>query len=227
MGHLARALFAFLLLPLAAPGAQVEFPEAFSAAPIAGRVVDASTEQPVAGAILVAQWILYHSTPGGQNPHTRLQVLETVTGPDGSYRFPGWGPLPNPIQIIQGLFYCCHFTVEDPQISVFTPGYRPLRLLNRRPLDRQSALRTSLWDGQTIRLEPFRGSRKQWAQALGFLQTGLGWRQGDWRLFPRMIYAVETERLTFPQDSIHLRMSGLGAYGINMDQLRYAVRGAP
>lgn len=190
-----------LLLLLASPcaaGEPLSFPPAYySAQPIRGTVVDATTRQPLEGVIIVAQWILYETSVGGQNPRKRLEVLETVTAPDGTYTFPGWGPKANLWSIdLAKAYMCCFLTDRDPKLSYFKPGYRPLMLDNR--VERNTSVRTSDWDGKTIELEPFRGSLNEWAAALHFLQGNLGWNDLDWRTCPRMVLAIEDERLRLP-----------------------------
>lgn len=174
-------------------------PPAYSAQPIHGTVVDATTGKPLEGVIIVAQWVLYWTSVGGQNPHKRLQVLETVTAPDGTYALPAWGPKPNPLAIdLAHGYFCCFLTDRDPTLSFFKAGYRPLSLDNTRPIDIKPPVRTSDWDGRTIELEPFRGSPKEWADALAFFQADLAWRNLDWRLYPRMALAIEGERVHLP-----------------------------
>jgi hypothetical protein len=220
MRLLGSVVLLLVLLGSAPSQAQVKFPETYSAAPISGRVVDAATGQPLEGVIIVAQWVLQRATAGGDTYHGRLQILETVTDNEGRYRFPGWGPKPNPIEInLPGLSFCCFFTNRDPQLSIFKPGYRPRSLYNQKPHKPEEPHRTSTWDGQAIPLDRFQGTADQWARALGFLQEDLWWGMGDWQAFPRMILSVEEERLTFPQETIHLRMSGLEGFGINRNDL--------
>ncbi len=174
-------------------------PPAYSALPIRGKVVDATTGQPLEGVIIVAQWILYEANVGGQNPRERLQVLETVTAPDGTYAFPGWGPKPNPLRIYSigsiGVGFCCFLTDRDPRLSYFKPGYQPLTLSNIKPIDIKPPVRTSDWDGKTIELEIFKGPVAEWERAIGFLQDGLDWYKLDWRACPRMVLAIEEERV--------------------------------
>jgi len=177
-------------------------PLAYSALPIRGKVVDGTTGQPLEGVIIVAQWILYEANVGGENPRERLQVLETVTAPNGTYTFPGWGPKPNPHRIYSvgsmPVGFCCFLTDRDPRLSYFKSGYRPLTLSNTKPIDIKPPVRTSDWDGKTIELEPFQGSLDEWARQLYFLQSGLDWGHVDWRNFPRIVLAIEEERVRLP-----------------------------
>ena len=216
-----------LLLLTSSAGAGEMPPPAYSAQPIQGRVVDASTGQPLEGVIIVAQWVLYWTSVGGQNPHKRLQVLETVTASDGSYAFPGWGPKPNPLTIDPAkLYFCCFLTDRDPKLSYFKAGYRPLTLLNTKPIDIKPSVRTSDWDGKTIELEPFRGSPNEWATELHFLQGALGWSDMDWRTCPRIVLAIENERLRLPYRT-EWSVSDLESLGTSRDEVLRALRRQP
>jgi len=219
-------LLSFLLFGLAAPACASGFPASYSAQPIRGSVVDSGTGQPLEGVIIVAQWILYEATVGGENPHKRLQLLETVTGPDGSYTFPGWGPKPNLPTVSWPLGYgCCFLTDRDPQLSLFKPGYRKLRLLNRRRSD--SSTRTSEWDGKTIELERFSGSAEDWARMLDSLQTDLSWgRELDWRTSPRVVLAIEDERLRLPERA-RWSVSTLEVLGTSREEILRVLRSKP
>ena len=219
-------LLSLLLLPTSAACA-TQIPAAYSAHPIRGWVVDASTGQPLEGVIVVAQWILYDTGMGGQNPRGRLEVLETVTAGDGSYAFPGWGPKPNPRVTVDIAHYyaCCFLTDRDPQLSFFKAGYRKLRLINQRSHD--SSTRTSGWDGKTIELERFRGSPEDWARVLDSLQTDVSWgRELDWRASPRIVLAIEDERLRLPERAAW-SVSTLEVLGTSREEILRVLRGKP
>ena len=212
-----------LLLPTSA-ACVTQIPSAYSAHPIQGWVVDASTGQPLEGVIIVAQWILYETSVGGQNPRKRLEVLETVTGPDGGYAFPGWGPKPNLPTVTWPLGYaCCFLTNRDPKLSFFKPGYRPQTVLNRR--SSESSVRTSDWDGKTIELEPFKDTRNKWARELDFLQGSLGWGDLDWRTCPKMVLAIEEERQRFGFSPSEV--PSLSSLGTSLEEVRRALRNQP
>ncbi len=159
-------LLCFSLLLLTAWAEAGMPPPFYSAEPIRGTMVEAGTGRPLEGVIVVAQWILYSTGAGGQNPYKRLRVLETVTAADGTYSFPGWGPTPNPITIDdRALYKCCFFESYDPVMDFFTPGYRPRVLHNKGPLDIERPARASDWDGKTVELERFKGSVAEWGKA--------------------------------------------------------------
>jgi hypothetical protein len=202
-------------------------PSSYSAQPIRGVVVDANTRQPLDGVIIVAQWVLIEANVSGHTARKRLQVLETVTAPDGTYAFPGWGPVPNPLDInlAQG-FICCFLWDRDPELSYFKPGYRPLSVSNAKPVDVAPAVRTSDWDGKTIELEPFRGSPDSWAKELHFLQGNLDWGHIDWRKFPRMVLAIEEERSRLPGKT-GWSVTDLEAFPVSREEILRELRGRP
>jgi hypothetical protein len=207
-----------LLTPITAASA----PPTYSAKPIHGTVVDAETGRPLEGVIVVAQWILYEASVGGQNPRKRLQVLETVTAPDGTYAFPGWGPKLNlPVINPFGGYFCCFLTNRDPLLNLFKPGYRPLSVLNQ--IETDVSVRTSDWDGKTIRLERFRGDSEAWARELDLLQGDLAW--GDvmeWRRLPRMTLAILRQKKELPW-RLQDRVSGAGPLGTTEEEVQRLV----
>src|SRR5262245_4187710 len=91
-------------------------PDAYSAAPIHGRVVDAETQQPLAGVHVVAQWILNTGILLHAETIQRFHILETVTDANGEYKLPGWGPKPRPT--------LSRLEEDDPRLTFFKPGYR-------------------------------------------------------------------------------------------------------
>ncbi|MFQ5741173.1 MAG: hypothetical protein ACE5JX_19390 [Acidobacteriota bacterium] len=217
-------LLSFLLL-LASAACGNDIPSSYSARPIRGKVVAATTGQPLEGVIIVAQWILYDTGVGGQNPRGRLEVLETVTAPDGSYAFPGWGPKQNPVNIDKEHAYaCCFLTIRDPELNFFKLGYRSRTVQNQR--ESHSSVRTSDWDGKTIKLEPFKGSPNEWATELHFLQSSLGWSDLDWRTCPRMVLAIEDERVRLPSRT-DWTVSDLESLGTSRKQILHALGRRP
>lgn len=218
-------LFLSFMLLLASAACDSGIPTSYSAHPIRGKVVAATTGQPLEGVIIVAQWVLYETSPGGQNPRKRLQMLETVTAPDGSYAFPGWGPKPNPVNFDKEHAYvCCFLTSRDPQLSFFKQGYDILTVKNKRRSD--SSVRTSDWDGKTIEMKPFKDSRDKWARDLDFLQGSLGWGDLDWRTCPRMVLAIEDERLRLPGRT-GWSVSSLESLGTSREEILGALGSKP
>jgi hypothetical protein len=180
--------------------------------------VDAVTGQPLEGVIVVAQWVLFVA-PVGRGP--RIQVLETVTDAKGIYQFPGWGPKPNP------RFPLSSLDRMDPDLTFFKPGYRPHAVANMYASN--EAVRTSDWDGKTIKLEEFTGTLDDWAGMLHTVQTGLGWGDVmDWRLAPRIALALELERINLEKTPIARRgwnISGLYALNTTIAEVRQFLEG--
>jgi len=176
-------------------------PDAYSAAPIHGTVVDAETQQPLAGVHVVAQWILNTGMFFHAERIQRLQILEAVTDEKGEYQIPGWGPKPRPP--------LSRLEEDDPRLTFFKPGYRLRDRSNNDPHDRP--LRTSHWDGKTVPLEPFRGTPEEWGMMLRALQIDLAWADpvpgpaggpnDYWRFYPRVVITTLEQRRQLPPRS--------------------------
>jgi hypothetical protein len=188
-------------------------PLTYSAKPISGTVVDADTGQPLEGVIVVAQWVL-NLAPSGTVP--RLKVLETVTDAKGSYEFPGWGPKANSRYPLTSLNF------RAPDLNLYKPGYKPLFLMNE--YESNESVRTSDWDGKTIRLERFRGKDDELVERLARLQSALSWgRRMEWRLLPRMSISLELERLRLDKSAGVRRgtnISGLYELGVTAEEVQ-------
>ncbi len=114
-----------------------------------GTVIDAETKQPIAGAVVVANWDLFHELWGeGSHGVRSLQITEVVTDKDGKYVVPGWGPKLRPC-----FTYLDH---DDPALNVFKSGYEPRGWGNYH--DSNSWMRVSEWDGRPLELKPFHGT---------------------------------------------------------------------
>ena len=216
VGGAVHALAGLILLGHA--GAQ---PPAYSAAEIRGRVVDAETQEPLAGVHVVAQWILITGMVHPQSI-TRLHILETVTDAKGEYHLPAWGPKPRP--------FLSELDTADPRLTFFRPGYRLGGGSNQVP--HHEPLRTSRWHGKTIELEAFRGSPEEWANQLSLLQIGLGWGHNtdhvvprvndNWKLMPRILLAIVEQRQLLPARLRH-RVRDLQAWRATEAELRALV----
>jgi hypothetical protein len=223
--HRSRALLLGLIAALAmGPAvALAADPDTYSAAPVHGWVVDAETRQPLEGVHVVAQWILQTGLLHGQHT-TRLHIMETVTDSSGAYQFPAWGPKPRP--------FLSRFDGFDPMLTFFKPGYVPLDRTNFDP-PQTGALRTSVWDGKTIDLTPFRGTPREWLRYVNHMQITLGWGQviGEvpyplndyWKHFPRAVLAVLKERERMPPD-LRPYVSDLTSWQVTEEQLRALIK---
>jgi hypothetical protein len=209
---MARAATCLAVLGIAAAPAPARAdPMAYSARAIDARLVDDVSGAPVAGAVVVASWTLAADSrliPGGHEGRA-LRILEAVSGADGRFGFPAWGPLPRPPGF--------HLEHRDPQLMVLAPGYYPRTLANEVTSSyNRSASRESQWHGREIRLRPFTGKPQRWREDHGrfrdeasvdgtleelatryaALQIELGWHRqaDDWKRYPRMVRALMQER---------------------------------
>ena len=143
MKRLITVLLFIALCPLQACGMQ------YSAEAIEARVVDAETNKPIEGVIVVAHWQLY----GGLHPDDagELTILETVTDKAGRFHFPAWGPK----------FANARLAWMDPEILLFKSGFKYERIANELIFaalsDMGPSLRRSRWNGKTIKMEKFGG----------------------------------------------------------------------
>jgi hypothetical protein len=122
----------------------------YTADPIHGRVIDAKTGEPIAGAIVVFFWGIYSGSHGHyEGP---LEIKEAITNENGDYFIPGWGPKTNPYNTV--------LLADQPQIIVFKPWYGHIYAWNHNPDVLQTDFYpyqadknlTSVWDGRTIEL---------------------------------------------------------------------------
>jgi hypothetical protein len=130
-----------------------------------GTVIDAETKQPIVGAVIIANWDLFHELWGGGSHGVKsMQITEVVTDKDGNYVVPGWGPRLRPC--------FTYLDNSDPYLIIFKSGYSRLGLLNDR--DRNSWVRVSDWNGRTLELKRFRGTPSERYDQLGTLLTATG-----------------------------------------------------
>jgi hypothetical protein len=120
-------------------------PLVYYAKPFHGRVVDAWTHEPIAGAIIGARWVLWMLWIGNRDS---IRDFQTITDANGNYAIPGavmlrWPPIG-------------WLEQSDPSMVVFKSGYKAEFLTNG--LDRNGWIRRSQWDGIEIELYPFQGT---------------------------------------------------------------------
>jgi hypothetical protein len=186
-----RAWLLAIVLPLVLT-ACISLPISYSADSITATVVDAETGAPLEGVIVVAHWQLTHGTVGGTTPTDQLMVMEAVTGKEGVFHFPAWGPKTvwNGDMLIN----------QDPELLLFKPGYeyRSLRNTNTYQMDQLTRnQRTSEWNKRTIALRPFRGGGQEYAEHLRDFSSLRLYEiyQGscNWKLTPRMLLALRIQ----------------------------------
>ena len=118
------------------------------------KVVDQNTGQPLADVHALAEWTQYgfHGSGGV------LIAQDAVSAADGVLKFPAWGPTRGSSR---GLVLN-----QDPVVSLFKPGYVVLIIHNAPGSDERAHVRGLKQDGQTFKLEPFRGPLDVWIKEL-------------------------------------------------------------
>ena len=178
----------------------------YAAEPIDATVVDGTTGQPIAGALVIARWIA-RGDGGTHRPRDlgSVRVLETITAPDGRFHFDGWGPVA----------YAGKGTLldEDPLILVFKHGYQVSHASNGQygvpptkdfRAHKSGPLRSSLWNGETLSMKPYQGSEREFfAKVYHFFVVSDLWSMFaestpcDWKQLPKTIEYVENEKRAY------------------------------
>ena len=196
------ALLLFAVPALASFGCQ-QPQRTYSADPVYARVVDADTGKPIQGVAVVAYWELYQgSITGDGMPCGAVNVAEAVTGKDGWFRIPGWGP-------VKGA--CGRMRNGNPLVYFFKPGYKYLRESSGVGLDytKEVSVAQVWWNGHTIKLHEFPNLDLH-AYGLGSYAADFGGfnselamfvvnRPGEcnWRKIPSMLREIITQRKAF------------------------------
>jgi hypothetical protein len=188
-------MLALALFSLAATCAAA-YPSEYFSDPISGQVVDARTNAPIAGVNVVLLWEL--AGPPEGHKFRLFHVEETLTGADGRYVIPGWGPLKRPSD---GVLWD-----TGPLIVLFKSGYVPRQLGNDTPYlgkgygispprdyDHNSALRITVWNGKTLELERFEGSTQEYAKKVIAIDasTMFLYRDCNWKRTPMLVRALD------------------------------------
>jgi hypothetical protein len=208
----AIACAAFLESACALPAAN------YSARPTTGTVVDASTKEPIAGAVVIAEWILQ----GGME-HSRVgtfKIFEAVTDKTGRFEIPGWGPEPAAANGVLDRY--------DPVIRILKPGYAPGGGLNPAPvpIGERAAMQDHSWTSkyETFELARFTGSavayQGKWEAIAGLLYDVLNNGSGcDWKRIPRTVRMIE--------DQTKHPLAGVGSHQVSAKQLMERKQCAP
>jgi hypothetical protein len=170
----------------------------YSAKETYAQVVDAETNEPLEGVIVVAHWVLdYASSPLAMHAeHADWMLMETVTDSNGQFRFPAWGP-----KAVRPEFPpFTRLAGQDPEVILFKSGYEWQARSNgvTGPPEWPGPLVRS-WggNGKTIRMKKFKGGLKEYGRYIGGVLTGVDYGRCDWKKIPRIIIALneEDERL--------------------------------
>lgn len=163
-------------------------PDSYQALPIEGLAVDAATEHPLQGVIVVAAWLLSPNPDVGA-----LEVLETVTDERGHFAFPGWGPKPAPER--------GRLQNEDPRIYLFMPGYDRSSCSNPaqdRYIINKNSVRSTECNGRRFKLQRFQGTPVDYGKMLArfddiSLRFAFDYEDCAWKQIPRTLSALDRE----------------------------------
>ena len=192
----------------------MDVPLFYSAKEIRARIVDEKTGAPIAGAVVVAQWIL--AVVSGRGP--TLHIAEAVTNDKGEFVIAEWGPKAR--RPLTGL------TWKSPQILVFKSGYNP-RVLPNAPVKEVARLHPDyktaktnaildgwlwfdgapkenvqecLWNGLNIDMEPFVGPPDKWIGWLNNFMSDVA--EEDGKDLPRLMQILSAERRYFENNRV-------------------------
>jgi hypothetical protein len=161
-------------------------------------VVEAESNKPIADVYAWAEWVQY----GAHGLNGPIMIQEALSGPDGRLVFPWWGPR---------FGYRAGLDIgSDPAVILFKSGYATLIVQNgERPGMRVTdAIRIFTSNGETVKLQPFRGSRAEWIDQLSKLiypavTSSVSDSQRDQfrGSYLRRLERVEAEVAKLPQES--------------------------
>lgn len=143
--HYQLITYAFLtaitcLTGCSTPGAK----SAYSAAPIGARIVDRETNRPIAGAVVVAAYVLqfgYRMAP--------LHYEETVTDKDGKFYFEGFDTKPVPYNRVPR---SAALLAMDPALYILHPNYIPSKIIGQPYQKRPFSHRVNDLDNEAIHI---------------------------------------------------------------------------
>jgi hypothetical protein len=219
--------YLFLVLACSAALPACAGPLRYSAAPIEAWVVDKETNQPLEGVVVVAHWALESTSrivPHQTNPAGSLMILEAVTGKDGRFYFPAWGP--------KWHLGSGELTDSDPELILFKNGYKYIHVSNSRylrpskysdvgkPSGTESkptgSKRISFWSRERIELEKFRGTMDEYAKHLSSLDISLRFAYDnencEMKQVPKMIIALHYEEKHFKEAKVYSSLTSLNRY---------------
>ncbi len=201
------------LLPIALSGCAT-----YSAKPISATVVDNDTGRPLEGVNIVVTWELEYLKVEGFYSESRgeglMTQMEAVTGSDGKFYIPGWGPAPIP----SGLPERSMLSPMQPSIRLFKSGYRTHTVGNAwessylsNPFYKGPAERASDFDGKTIPLTPLPEKIKdsEWWIFVNPRLFALMVRDCHWETIPKYLSSLTKERERIVKQSPRASVSHL------------------
>ena len=184
----------------------------YYAKPTSATVVDAETGAPLEGVHVVAKWRVLSVTGRFAG---ELEVSEAVTDGAGNFTIEGWGPKALSSDLPSG----SRLGQDSPSLIFFKPDYvvrslgnnsQPLNLAD--PAYTGPSLRYSDWNGKTIRLEKFKGTREEYAAnaagATGYLSQAI---PCEWKKIPRLLVELMKEEKKLNRAGLFNRLPSIDA----------------
>jgi hypothetical protein len=203
-----------------------ELPRPFASSGLSGQLVDSVTGRPLEGVVVVVRWNWeryyaggWHSGPHFEDEGEVLAIHEAVTGPEGRYEIPAWGPVVRAMGQMQ---------YDAPALFAFKAGYEPVSLRGKA-------------SGGTIRMKPAAEPAEELAKRISEMQGrsrgGLHWLYPNdvWKAMPRMILALHREKVRLGEGGRYIlganllnNRSGAGTLLMpRMDERIQATHGSP
>ncbi|MFC4308092.1 hypothetical protein ACFPN2_03270 [Steroidobacter flavus] len=173
-----RLLIALLLIVLVLGLSLCTKPE--WSGPLEGQVIDATTRQPIADAIVVVNWQIkgLEGFPGGQ-----LAIFERVTDAQGRFETDRWGPRLGP----GGMLSLQQVDPSAPNVWIFKNGYEPLRVLGFGQAHSHPV------DGPILPLQRYEGALSDYASQVEMFWSTPGFNltiRCEWREATRLFTAM-------------------------------------
>lgn len=181
----------------------IAYPWFYIGLPIQGRVVDATTGEPLQGVIVLANWQL-HAGLLVDNQIGQIYLAEAVTDSTGKYRFPFWirAPLRGSIES------------SSPVLYFYKKDYRVTSEGNWKQRHAPIIFSSSKADGKTIKLAPFEGQLQEYAEHIdNTIKSRISRMDNSDCILtktPIIIQAMKDEQVIFNQAGIRNRWSSLG-----------------
>ncbi len=189
----------------------------YSADSIEGHVVDSDTGKPLEGVIVVANWALEFGWEGGSL--ATLYLAEALTDGTGRYFIPAWGPKEVPGKLPPE----ARLKNDDPALYFYLNGYEYHVVTNSRSVKEMwkkgPAVRSSEWNGRTIKLRRFAGTPEEYRKRVLALWQGNVFLRPDtmveceWKRVPTLIRTFrKSHGIELVADHAARRRSGLDVY---------------
>lgn len=175
----------------------IAYPWFYLGLPIKGRVVDAVTGEPLEGVNVLAVWDLYSANLVHSSHEGELHIAEDLTDSAGKYRLSPWF----------GFFFLGELRSSAPLVYFYKYGYR----VNGGGDSRRHPpflVVSSDFDGKTVELSLFHGSRQEYAKHLGdTIDSTIGGIRNENCILlevPQVLQALEHAQTEFHREGIRI-----------------------